>query len=317
MPQEEALKPTEIDVAKQENAALITSTVFGGWRKDVPLEVSYRYWRDVHSVTLARAPGLYQYRLLHLAPNRSDLWSTLEGIDRTLPEEQPHGIAQILFLSKDDLLTFGSSELVTKYIHQDEQNLCDRNVTLSSIASNAHTYSDRTKEATPNGEPAYPSFVLCVKQADSTDIEQFRQYLVERIVLPWSQQDEVMRLRLHVLEPYSESENSPCVSHDWPQVKNYQAWIELMLRDEAAIEQLFLSSGDTRERAQYLKAIHTFPIVARYTLVYDGKPTIAGLRGFPAWQAIQQAGAENQKATDLLETLYGTVVRGWHNRNNS
>lgn len=205
MPQKEALKPTEIDVAR-ENAAPITSTVFGGWRKDVSLEVSYRYWRDVHGVTVARAPGLYQYRLLHLASNRSDLWSTLEGIDRTLPEEeQPHGIAQILFLSKDDLLTFGSSELVTKYIHQDEQNLCDRNVTRSSIEGNAHTYRDRTKEATPNGEPAFPTFVLCIKQADGIEIEQFRQYLVERIVRPWSEQNEVMRLRLHLLEPYNES----------------------------------------------------------------------------------------------------------------
>lgn len=307
---------TEIDVAK-ENAAPITSTVFGRWRKDLPLEVSYRYWRDVHSVTVARAPGLYQYRLLHLAPNRSDLWSTLEGIDRTLPdEEQPHGIAQILFLSKDDLLTFSSSELVTKYIHKDEQNLCDLNVTMSSSQGNSQTYSDRTKEAIPNGEIAYPSFVLCIKQADSINIEQFRQYLVERIACPGSEQNEVMRLRLHLLEPYNESENSPCVSHDWPQAKHYQAWIELMLRDEASVEQLF-GNSKTREYARYIKTIHTFPIVARYTLVDEGKPTIAGLRGFPALQAIGQAGAENQKAPDLLETLYGKVVRGWRNRNNS
>lgn len=83
-----------------------------------------------------------------------------------------------------------------------------------------------------------------------------------------------------------------------------------MLRDEAAAQRLFSSSNGTSNCAQYIKAIHTFPIVARYTLVYDGKATIVGLWGFPAVQTIEQAGAENQKATELLETLYGDVVRG-------
>lgn len=295
-----------IDVASQENTAPLTSTVFGWWRQDIPLEVSYRYWRDVHAVTIARAPGIYQYRLLHLAPNRSDLWSVLEGIEYTIPDaDRPHGVAQILFLSQDDLQTFGSSELITKYVHQDEQNLCDRNVTMSSIAGNARTYIDRTGEATPNGEPAFPSFMVCIKQADRIEVEEFRHHLAEQIARPWSEQAEVMRLRLHLLEPFKESENSPCVSHQWLPEQHYQAWIELVLQ-EAVGKQLFSS----REHAKYIRAIHTFPIAAKYTIVWGGKPTIVGLRGFPAVQAIEQAGANNQKTTELLETLYGKVVRG-------
>ena len=45
-------------------------------------------------------------------------------------------------------------------------------------------------------------------------------------------------------------------------------------------------------------------------MVYDGKPTIVGLRGFPSVQTIEQAGAENQKSPKLLELLYGDVVCG-------
>lgn len=111
---------------------------------------------------------------------------------------------------------------------------------------------------------------------------------------------------LHLLEPFDESENSPYVSHDWAKEKHYQAWIELMCKDEAARKQLFSSS----EHAKFIKAIHTFPLVARYTMVYDGKLTIVGLRGFPAMQTIEQAGAENQKSPELLEILYSDVVRG-------
>lgn len=70
--QTEATHTHNNDVASQENAAPLASTVFGWWRKDVPLEVSYAYWRDVHSITVARAPGIYQYRLLHLAGDRSN-----------------------------------------------------------------------------------------------------------------------------------------------------------------------------------------------------------------------------------------------------
>lgn len=299
------IKSTD-DVASQENAAQLTSTVLGWWRKDTPLEVSYRYWRDVHSITVGRAPGIYQYRLLHLGCNRSDLWLQ-DGIDYTIPkEDQSHGVAQILFLSQEDLQTFGESEIITKYVHKDEQNLCDRNITMSSKDRNSYTYCDRTGETTPNGEPTSPTFMVCLQKTDSISIEQFRQYLVEKIAHPWSEQNEVLRLRLHLLEPYNETENSPCVSHTGEQVKNYQAWIELILQNETIAKQLL-----PRESIQYIKAIHTFPIIAKYTIVYNSKPTIVGLRGYPAVQTIEQAGAENQKSPELLQALYGNIASGW------
>lgn len=64
------------------------------------------------------------------------------------------------------------------------------------------------------------------------------------------------------------------------------------------------------EHAQMIRALHTFPIPACYTLVYDGKLTDVGLRGFPSVQTIIQVGAENQRQPDLLKALYGSVVRG-------
>ena len=113
-----------IDIASQENAAIQTETVFGWWRKDIPLEVSYQYWQDVHSIMVARVPGIYQYRLFHLAPNRQDLWSAIDGINYTLPDaDQPHGVTEMLFLTQDDQQTFGNSSLNTKYVLNDEPNL--------------------------------------------------------------------------------------------------------------------------------------------------------------------------------------------------
>lgn len=290
------------DIASLENAAPLASTVFGWWRKDIPLEVSYAYWRDVHSITVARAPGIYQYRLLQLTANRSDLFS-VNGIDYTISDEDPHGVAEFLFLSSEDVQTFGKSELITKYVHKDEQNLCDRNITMSSKQGNARTYIDRTGD-TPNGKPAFPCFMVCLQKTDGVNLEQFQQHLMQK-VRDWSEQSQVMRARLNLLEPFDQSENSPCVSHQSEQVKNYQAWIELILQDEAIAKQFF-----DDQSAQYIQAIHTFPIVARYTMVYDGKPTVVGLRGYPAAQAIEQAGAEIQKSPELLAAIYGDFVQG-------
>lgn len=125
-------------------------------------------------------------------------------------EERAHGVAEFLFLCSEDVQTFGKSELITKYVHQDEQNLCDRNITMSSKQGNARTYIDRTGDIS-NGEPTFPCFMICLQKVDNINQEQFRQHLIQ-VVSTWSEQNQVMRLRLNLLEPFDESENSPCVS---------------------------------------------------------------------------------------------------------
>lgn len=294
------------DIASQENSAMHTATVFGWWRNDVPLDVSYHYWRDVHSIMVSRVPGVYQYRLLQLAQNRCNLELEINGIDITLPDaDQPHGVAEMLFLTQDDQQTFGNSSLNTEYVVKDEKNLCDRNVTRSALGNNAYTYVDRTGEPTPNGEPPFPSFMLCLQPRESISPEQFCHRLVEQIAHPWSQNPAVRRLRLHLLEPYSEKANSPCVSHDCAIAKQYGAWIELIIDEQTTLKSL-LSSSDP---AQFIRAIHPFEISAYYTMVYDGKLTEVGLRGFPAVQTILAAGADLQRQPDLLKALYGSAVR--------
>jgi len=47
-----------------------------------------------------------------------------------------------------------------------------------------------------------------------------------------------------------------------------------------------------------------------YTSNYGGRPTLVGLRGYPAYEAIQALGAENQRQPSLLEWMNGPVVAG-------
>lgn len=302
MKQNISSKLSQASTANSENTAIHTATVFGWWRKNVPIEVSYRYWRDVHSIMVCRVPGIYQYRLLQLAPICNNLGIEFPRVDFTLPDrDQPHGVAEMLFLTQDDRQTFGQNSLNTDYVFKDEQNLCDRNVTRSALGANAHTYVDRTRTSILNGEPPFPSFMLCIQPHYSLRSEQFRQQMIKQIADVWSQNATVLRLRLHLLEPYNENENSPCVSHNCTTTQQYRAWIELCITEPAILTALLASS----DLAQVIRSLHIFPISAYYTMVYNSNLTEVGLRGFPAVQTILAAGADLQRQPDLLKALYG------------
>jgi hypothetical protein len=94
-----------------------------------------------------------------------------------------------------------------------------------------------------------------------------------------------------------------------PVERQYQAWIELVLEDEAAAEAL-IQPDDGVDYAAHIHAIHAFPVVSRYTFNYGGRPTLVGLRGFPAYRAIQALDAANQRQPSLLTWMYGPVVQG-------
>ena len=59
----------------------------------------------------------------------------------------------------------------------------------------------------------------------------------------------------------------------------------------------------------HVKEIHAYPVRAVYTSIYSSNPTIVGLRGYPAYQAIQALNAANQKDPFLLEWMYGDVAK--------
>ncbi len=79
------------------------------------------------------------------------------------------------------------------------------------------------------------------------------------------------------------------------------------MEDEATLELLVMQE---LADPQYTGPIHSFPVLARYTLVVDGRPTDVGLRGYPAVEVIEQAGARNQHDIGPLEAMYGDIVRG-------
>ncbi|PDP86445.1 ethyl tert-butyl ether degradation protein EthD [Glycomyces fuscus] len=301
-----------VNTADLENAAERALTAFCWWRTDLPQEVCEAYWRDVHGIMFARAPGLWQCRQLRLAANRPDLWPRVGGISFDAPDEaQPQGLPHGLFLSGTDLAAFSADPLARETIPRDARNFLGRIGAQLSPPGGGRTLVDRVNDPAMQGPPPVPTFVLCfVPGGGVVSDEAFHRYLAEHVARPWSEHPDVMRLRVEPLPPYERSAmGSPGVERRWPTDETYLGWIELAVRTEGVVGDL-LSGVAIDELAEQVGAVHTYPVREVYTIISAGRPTEVGLRGYPAVQTIMAAGADGQRDEAVLELLFGDAVHG-------
>ncbi|MDP3314891.1 MAG: ethyl tert-butyl ether degradation protein EthD [Devosia sp.] len=299
------------NTASLENAAELALTAFCWWRADIPHDVCEAYWRDVHGIMFARAPGLWQCRQLRLATNRPDLWRSVQNISFHAAElAQPQGIGHALFLSDDDLAAFGSNPLPKDAIPADARNFIGRIGALLSARCSGRTLVDRLNESAIQGPPPAPTFAIGIVPRARAAPETFHRYLTEQVARPWSSHPDVLRLRVEPLPSYDRAAMAtPGVPHQWPSDETYLGWIELAVRHEGVVADLLAGSA-ADDLAEHVGAIHTYPVREIYTIMSAGRPTEVGLRGYPAVQTIIATGADNQRSDALLTLLFGDAVRG-------
>ncbi|WP_207929029.1 hypothetical protein [Actinomadura sp. 6K520] len=81
------------------------------------------------------------------------------------------------------------------------------------------------------------------------------------------------------------------------------------MRDEGVVGGLLAGEG-AGGLAEWVKAVHTYPVREIYTIISAGRPTEVGLRGYPAVQTIIAAGAGDQRGEDVLRRVFGDAVGG-------
>lgn len=297
-----------IDIENQAGIARITC----GWKKaHLSLDTVRRYWRDVHSPAIGRRPGLYEYRHHQYDAVETDLFQAIDGISLDCePNEQLMWLSDVRYRDQEGLDAFGKSPdgEVKSYLLADIDLIVDKSSTYKAVGNNAVTYLDITGNPTPQGCPASPSYSIFFRQrSDELRLHQ----CVREIAQLWSTKTGVRRVRLNLLEaPDMEAEKKagyPIKTH--PKEQQYQAWIELVLEDRSVATTL-LAVSDGVDYAAAISAIHAYPVAATYTSVYGGRPTLVGLRGYPAYEAIQALNANNQRQASLLIWMYGAVVQG-------
>lgn len=282
-----------------------------GWKKpELPIDWVRRYWRDVHSPAIARRAGIYDYRHYQYDPVVAGFLLPVEGIEYDAPPlEQLMWTSDVRYRDEAALAVFDKSPegKAKADILGDIDIIVDQSTTYRAVNENALTYVDDTGVAMPQGSYPSPTYALFIRSRGNED--SFRACM-RQVAELWSGKTGVLRLRLSLFDaPDMEKERKagyPVKTH--PVERQYQAWIELTV-DTNVRGQTLISDDDDIDYASHLLAIHAYPVRAIYTSNYNGKPTLVGLRGYLAYQALTALNAENQRQTSLLTWMYGDVAK--------
>lgn len=296
-----------------ENRARLARTTCGWPRAGLDREAVRRYWRDVHSPAISRRLGIYQYRHSPFDPVEAALFAPTPGIVLDCRrDEQIQWQSDVVYLDESWLADFTASPpdpAVLGLLLGDIELIVDKSTTYRSVGKNLHTYADRSGDPIPLGLVPSPRYGVFFRQRNGVGEEDFRVAL-RHMAQQWSEHPGVLRIRMNLFEvPDMEAERKagyPVKTH--PVELQYQAWIDLVLDDPGVGASLLQLGGVAL--ADLVSTVHAYPVPAIYTFVFDGRPTIAGLRGFPAHDAIRRLQAENQTDPRILEWMYGPIVHG-------
>lgn len=307
------------DIAAIENRATISRTTAGVYKhhgiSPAGMDLLHRYSRDVHAPAISRRPGIHLYRHFDFGPIREDLFTPIAGVSYSFPESKRlTGAGHLDYLDERALQAFYDSpdtDEVRKHLLDDIYVIGGppgRTTTYRTTAGNAYTYVDRTGNPTPQGPEKLPHYAILLRRRGGED--EFRAF-VRREAVRWSQVPGVLRLRLFLFDvPDMQVESKAGYPvFPAPADEHYEAWIDLIVADDAVAATL-ISASDEADYRDQLREIHVQPVPVVYTYVWDGRPTEVGLRGYPAYALIEELNAVNQRQPDLLRWMYGPIVDG-------
>jgi hypothetical protein len=298
------------DLMQTENRAGICRITCGWKKPELSLDVVCRYWRDVHSPGIARRPGVWEYRHFQYAPVQSDVFAPLKEVSYACPaEQQLMWQSDVRYENDAALLAFSAEPKpeVLKQLLGDIEIIVDKSTTYKVLGDKAWTFADRSGTPAPQGPVQQPTYSVFFRQRGKEDA--FRA-VVKGIAQRWAKTAGVVRVRMSLFEvPDMEAERKagyPIKTH--PTEMQYQALIDLSV-DSDTVARSLLSDADGVDYAAHISAIHAYPVRVIYTSICHGLPTIVGLRGYPAYDAMRALNAVNQRDLGLLTWMYGPVVQ--------
>jgi hypothetical protein len=294
-----------------ENGAGLSRATCGWKKKALAIERVRPYWRDVHSPAITRRAGIYEYRHSPYDAVRPDVLAPVAGVSYVCdPEAQLMWVSDVRYRDEAGLAEFTASPepAVKALILADIELIVDKSTTYRSVGENTRTLIDTTGRPAPQGPVAWPTYGIYFRQRG--DEASFRR-CVETIAHRWATTTGVLRVRVNLFDvPDMEVERKagyPIKTH--PVSQQYQAWIDLVISHDGVGRRL-LSDADGVDYQQHVSDIHVYPVPAVYTFVYAARPTLVGLRGYAAYEAIRGLDGANQLQVGLLDWMYGPVVQG-------
>ncbi len=303
-----------MDIAETENLGTVSRTTAGVHKHvtdPAAAEVLHRYIRDVHSPAIARRPGIHVYRHLSLGALRTDLLPPLAGVAFDgRGSGLLTGVGHLDYRDDAALAAFHAEPAgaAREHLLGDIRVLGGppgRTTTYRTSPGHGHTFVDTTGDPTPQGPTGGHRYAVLLRRRGPA--ARFAA-AVRATAAAWASVGGVRRLRMHLFDPPDmavESANGYPVFPAPPR-EHYQAWLDLVLDDDGVGRDLTWGDG----AAAAFGEVHVQVVPVVYTFVWAGRPTVVGLRGYPAWELITRLGAVNQQDPELLAWMYGPAARG-------
>lgn len=254
-----------------------------------------QYWRDVHGPLCSRLPGLNFYVQHHFSrTHKANLWPIPEGvksIDAILD-----GAVEIGFSTIENGAKFIEASPI---LFGDEVNVFGWDAAFN-LPDGSRTFVDKQFDGAPNGpDQLHRLHVYMHGELDATFRDWATGFATQLATSP-----AVQKLRLHLPEPYDNSNPQPPspIPHHVPDDLQKIGVMEIGFHDALAARFFFESDvfkATENDQARHLKAIGVYFVTHVYTFVRDGVPTTAGLRGSSAAEVIHAIGATNHLATEV------------------
>jgi hypothetical protein len=258
------------------------------------------YWRDVHATLAAGVPDSQLYRIHLIRPASPLLLRAPDGVATTAPEaERVDGIAELRWTSQAALERWGAQPLLTEHVSADEQNVFGHCAVYWALGDGVVEAKDEIPGIVVDGDQGLPTLILLVREV-AGGRDALREYLRAVLGPALAAQPGVARLTLHLLEPYVPIWSSPNVKHE--ETAAYGAWAEITLRrldDVGLVLAAPAVEAALADAAGVAEALHVYREEQSYTLRYDGRPTLAGRRGYPIAATMLEVGSLNQLSRDL------------------
>ena len=276
-------------------------------RRAISPDLFYAYWRDTHCQVSARLPGQHSLWIHLLDYERGGLWPRVPGIDRALaPEDRFDGVPEVVFLAPEDVEAFG---VAMAPLESDEVNIFEETIAYRSRGDRSLTLVDRLSDPAPDLDEGVLRLLVFCQRSTEIDQETFGEWLREELGPRWAADEDVLKFRLHLFEPYADDNllmDSGGVSHAKPAAKQYQACFEIVFADALALRRFAAGQAfSSEEQSRHMRAQHPFLVWRRHCMRYHGRLTLTGLRTAAVAEQIHRVGALNQTSAEVLGLIGG------------
>lgn len=272
-------------------------------KESISLDDFYDYWLNAHITLPPRVPGVRD-GWLHVVSFDRQLFAPIDGVsNRPASEDEFHGIPEATFSTFDDLATFAEA---SKLQMDDGENFLASQVAYRSLGASSKNSVDKLDDPAPQGHETSVRHLVFLRGRRDRSVDERRDAITDKLVPSMAASPLLIKLRHHLFEEVEVTLDHPGVEMTKAENSHYDAAFEIVVATEAdfasfCASQAWIACVDTLRET--FDAVHPVRVERCIATVFNGRPTLAGIRGVRTADAIHRLNARNQM-TDEMSNMF-------------